>query len=194
MTQIVAIENTATSFLAAVLFYLNSVTIMKLKVGQVLKAQGIRGELKLSCFLDSPQMLVGIKKLYLGNNPHSVVKIRTDGTFVFVQLENIADRNVAETYRGWDVFCEKSDVHLQNDRFFVQDIIGCRVVLDNGVTVGEVTDVLQYGAADVYVCQGEKCEISFPALKDLLLSVSIEDKKILLDAKRFEEVSVTDED
>lgn len=158
-----------------------------------MKAQGIKGELKISCFLDSPKMLVGIKKLYLGNNVHSVVKIRTDGTFVFALLDGISDRNVAETYRGWDVFCEKSDVHLQNDRFFVQDVIGCRVVLDDGNTVGEVTDVLQYGAADVYVCNGENCEISFPALKDLLVSVSIEEKKIVLNAKRFAEVSVTDE-
>ncbi len=167
---------------------------MKLKVGQVLKAQGIKGELKISCFLDSPQMLVGIKKLYLGNNVHSVVKIRHDGTFVFALLDGISDRNVAETYRGWDVFCEKCDVHLQNDRFFVQDIIGCRVVLDDGTTVGEVTDVLQYGAADVYVCKGEKCEISFPVLKDLLVSVRVEEKKIVLNAKRFSEVSVSDED
>lgn len=166
---------------------------MKLKVGQVLKAQGIKGELKVSCLLDDPKMLLHVKQLYLCNNLHQVAKIRSDGTFFFVQFDDISDRNSAETYRGWDVFCEKSALQLQRDRYFVEDIIGCRVVLNDGKTVGEVVDVLQYGAADVYVCSSPKGETSFPVLKDLLISVSTEEKKIVLDSKRFGEVSVTDE-
>lgn len=166
---------------------------MKLKVGVVLKAQGIKGELKTSCLLDDPKMLLRAKKLYLGANAHEVQKIRTDGTFLFVAFSDVTDRNTAETYRSWDVFCDKEDVKLQNDRYFVQDIIGCRVVLDDGTTVGEIVDVLQYGAADVYVCKAQGCEVSFPALLDLLLSVDVDEKKIVLNAKRFAEVSVTNE-
>ncbi len=167
---------------------------MNIKVGKVLKAQGIKGELKLSCLLDSPKMLMQVKQLYLSNNLHNVSKIRSDGTFVFVQFSDILDRNTAELYRGWDVYCEKSLLQLPNGSYFVDDVIGCRVVLNDGNDVGEVVDILQYGAADVYVCKGKMGEVSFPALKDLLISVDVDEKKIVLDKNRFEEVYVVNED
>lgn len=168
---------------------------MKLKVGQVVKAQGIKGEMKVVCFLDSANLLKDVKEIYLQSNLHKVSKLRADGAFFYLLLEDVSDRNAAESFRGWEVFCNKTDVRLEQGRFFVEDVLGCRVVLDDGTAVGEVTEVLQYGAADVYVCKNAVGgEVSFPALKDLLVSVDTDLKKIVLSAKRFGEVSVTNED
>ena len=166
---------------------------MKLIVGRILKAQGIKGEMKVSCLLDSAEMLKNIKQLYIGNSAHAVQKIRADGSFFYVSLTDVTDRNTAENYRGWDVYCEKEDVDLPKDRYFVSDILGCKVTLSDGTQVGEVIDVLQYGAADVYVVKGEAGEISFPMLKDLIVSVNVHTKSIVLNAQRFKEVSVLNE-
>lgn len=163
---------------------------MKLKVGRVLKAHGIKGEIKAICLLDDPSMLQDVKQLYLNNNLHKVESFRADGNFFFVRFCDVSDRNAAENFRDWDIFCDKDAVTLPSDRYFVDDIVGCRVTLDDGRYVGEVCSVLQYGAADVYVCKSEKGEVSFPVLKDLVLSVDVETKQIKLYAKRFSEVAL----
>ena len=158
-----------------------------------MKAQGIKGELKISCLLDNAEMLKNIKQLYIGNSVHSVQKIRADGSFFYASLTDVTDRNTAENYRGWDVYCEKEDVSLPKDRFFISDVLGCKVTLSDGTQVGEVVDILQYGAADVYVVKGTEGEISFPMLKDLIVSINVETKSIVLVAERFKEVSVINE-
>ena len=159
-----------------------------------MKAQGIKGELKISCLLDDAEMLKNIKQLYVGNNAHTVVKIRADGAFFYASFADITDRNTAENYRGWDVYCDKDAVNLPSDRFFISDILGCRVTLTDGTQVGEVVDVLQYGAADVYVVKGDSGEVSFPMLKEMIVSVNVQTKSIILNAQRFKEVSVYNED
>lgn len=169
---------------------LHCLLFMKLKIGRVLKAQGIKGEIKAICLLDDAAMLQDVKKLYLNNNPHTVESFRAAGNFFYVRFSGISDRNAAENLRGFDIFCDKEIVSLPNDRYFVEDIVGCRVTLDDGRYVGEVCDVLQYGAADVYVCKSEKGEVSFPVLKDLVISVNVQLKQVKLVAKRFAEVAL----
>lgn len=164
--------------------------IMKMEVGKVLKAQGIKGEIKIGCYLDNAKMLCNVKKLRIGVNEYTVTKFRFDGTVCYAMLAEVTDRNAAEAMQNWTVYAEKQDLLLPNDRYFVEDLIGSRVVLDNGVFVGEVADVLQYGAADVFVCKNGEKEVSFPFLNDLVLSVNVESKCITLAQKRFLEVAV----
>ena len=165
---------------------------MKLKVGRVLKAQGIKGEMKAICLLDNASMLQDVKQLYLNDNLHVVASFRASGNFFFVHFCDVMDRNTAETYRDCDIYCYKELLTLPDGRYFVEDILGCGVYLDDGQFVGEVTNVLQYGAADVYVCKSQKGEVSFPVLKDLVLSVNVSTKIIKLSAKRFHEVALDD--
>ena len=163
---------------------------MKLEVGKVLKAQGIKGEIKLACFVDDAAMLKGVKQLYIGSNTYTVEKFRPDGAFCYVQLCGVTDRNAAEALRNWTVYADKETVAVPQDRYFIADLIGCNVVLDDGNKIGVVTNVLQYGAADVFVCSDGEKEISFPFLKDLVVEVSIERKTVVLNGKRFGEVAV----
>ena len=167
---------------------------MKMEVGKVLKAQGIKGEVKISCLLDSPTLLKKIKTMYLGVATYNVEKMRCDDKFCYVLFKEVADRNQAELLRNKSVFVNKEDIVLDEGRYFIEDLVGCNVVLDDGMQIGKVEDVLQYGAADVIVCQGEKCEISFPFLKDLPVSIDVAKGEIVLLAKRFAEVAVYNED
>ena len=163
---------------------------MKLEIGKVLKAQGIKGEVKISCFLDDSAMLRDVKQLYIGSNTYTVEKFRPDGAFCYIQLAGISDRNAAEALRNWTVYADKESVTVPQDRYFIADLVGCNVVLDDGVKVGVVKEVLQYGSADVFVCTNGEKEISFPFLKDLVVEVNIERKIVLLFSKRFSEVAV----
>ncbi|MBR2974515.1 MAG: 16S rRNA processing protein RimM, partial [Clostridia bacterium] len=153
---------------------------MKIEVGKVLKAQGIKGELKLSCFLDDPKMLVGIKKLYLGIQLHYVQSVRVGGQFCYVLFKDISGRNLAETYQNKPVFADKEDVKLADGRYYVEDLLGCEVVLDDQTTVGKVIDIEQYGSADVYTTKQANVVTSFPFLKDMIVSIDVAAKKIVL--------------
>ena len=163
---------------------------MKIEIGKVLKAQGIKGEVKLACYVDDASMLKAVKQLYIGSKTYTVTHFRADGAFCYVLLSGISDRNAAEALRNWTVFADKETVELQRDRYFIDDLVGCTVTLDGGAAVGTVKEILQNGAADVFVCEGEKGEVLFPFLKDLILSVNVETKQITLDSKRFREVAV----
>ena len=164
-------------------------TDMKIEIGKITKAQGIKGEVKLLCYVDDAKMLKELKAVYIGQNSHKVLKCRPDGHFCYLLLEGISDRNTAESLREWVVYAEKDSLTLDEGRYFIEDLLGCNVILTNGNKVGKVVDILQYGSADVYVCEGEK-NVSFPFLKDLVVSVDIQRQIITLDENRFEEVCV----
>ena len=166
------------------------VQTMKLEVGKVLKAQGIKGEIKISCFLDDSSMLKDVKQLYIGTNTYTVEKFRPDGAFCYVLLGGITDRNAAEALRNWTVCADKECVTVPQGRYFIADLIGCNVVLDDGAKIGVVKEILQYGSADVFVCTYGEKEISFPFLNDLIVEISIQRKTVSLNSKRFGEVAV----
>ena len=163
---------------------------MRIEIGKVLKAQGVKGEIKISCYLDNPSMLKSVKQLYIGSNIYAVQKIRCDSAFGYVLLDGIADRNAAEGLRNWSVYADKESLSVPSNRYFIDDLVGCKVLLDDGRTVGVVKEILQYGAADVFVCADGDKEVSFPFLNDLMLDVSIERKTVVVKKERFGEVAV----
>ena len=163
---------------------------MKLEIGKILKAQGIKGEVKISCFLDDSAMLKGVKHLYIGSSAYTVEKFRPDGAFCYVQLGGVTDRNAAEALRNWSVYADKEYISVPQDRYFIADLIDCIILLDDGSRIGVVKDVLQYGAADVFVCSDGNKEVSFPFLKDLIVDVNVDSKTIVLEKNRFSEVAV----
>lgn len=163
---------------------------MKIEVGKVLKAQGIKGELKLACYVDDSSMLKTVKQVYIGTKSYAVNHLRCDGAFCYMLLEGVNDRNGAELLRNWTVYADKESVDLPKNRYFIDDLIGCKVITNDGAVVGKVANLLQYGAADVFVCNGDKGDVSFPFLNDVVLSVNVDSKIITVDVKRFGEVAV----
>ncbi len=160
---------------------------MKIEIGKVLKAQGIKGEIKIYCSSDDSSMLKSVKSIYLDSKEYTIDKLRTDGKFAYIHLAGVCDRNAAEMLRDEVVFANKDDLYLASGRYFIDDLIGCEVSTDSGKLLGKIQDVLQYGAADVIVCSGEK-DCSFPFLKDVVVSVDTQRLKMVVDSTRFEQV------
>jgi 16S rRNA processing protein RimM len=113
------------------------------------------------------------------------------GGTVFLTLSGITDRNVAETFRGKFLRVTRENaLPLEEGRYFIVDIIDCVVKTDEGVTVGKVTDVFS-ARTDVFTLACEDGRVMrFPFLKDLVCSVDIENKLIIVKDKRLKEVSV----
>lgn len=166
-------------------------------VGEVVKPQGIKGEIKVKPFSDDLDNLSGQDELYLNGKRYGVKAARADKGMIFYALEGV-DRNIAEQLRGAKVEVdEECAAELEDGEYYIKDLIGCEVFAGS-VSVGKVTDIDSYGAADVYTVidnsalpDGGKAKVvRFPFLRRIIVSVDIKLKKIVLDAQGFEEVSV----
>ena len=164
----------------------------KFYVGKIVKAQGIRGEVKVKGDASVVPLLKKLKTLYIGDKAASVVSFRPDGDCAFILFSGIADRNHAETLVELDVYADYADVTLGADDYFVKDVVGCEVRLNSGEVIGKVTDILQNGrSADVFVVEsGDGREIMFPFVSGIVTELNVRGKTITLDEKRFGETAV----
>jgi len=159
-------------------------------VGLIRKPHGVRGAVKVGPLTDDVARFKQLKVVYIDNNKYNVEKAQINGDEVILTFKEVTSCDMAEDLRNKEIFVEKKDaVKLEEGRYFVVDIIGCEVEVD-GKAIGKITEVLQHGAADVYVIKSKETECMVPALKKLLLQVDVDNKKIIFDKEVFEQVAV----
>ena len=163
----------------------------KITVGQVIKAFGIKGEVKVKPYTDDVMRFKKLRIVYIGETPYKIIACRIAEGFVYLSFIGVNDRNDAEKMVGSMLEIDRINaVELEEGSYFIADMVGCKVVLSDGKVIGKLTDVAQYGAADVItVVDGEKV-CRFPFIKKLNSIVDVENKIMTLDAKVFSEVSV----
>jgi 16S rRNA processing protein RimM len=140
-------------------------------VAQVMGAHGIRGELKCRIVTDFPSRRFRRNNTVLiDGESHAIQAARVQGSTVLLKLADVADRDAAETFRNKDVLIRTADaVALPRGQFYWHQVIGLRVEdATSGEALGEVTDILETGANDVYVVRGARGEILIPAIKDVI--------------------------
>lgn len=167
----------------------------KIFVGSVVKAQGIKGEVKINCGGDDAGLFSDVKSLEVDGTTYEIVKLRQDRGCVVVLLKGIDTRNQAELLVGAKVFADKSQLKLLQGHNLIDDLVGCKLVFsDNGEQIGELREVLQLNrAADVLVINRNGKEILLPYLKDVCTKINIAAGKIECDRTRFNQVVCTDE-
>lgn len=165
----------------------------RLTIGNIAKPQGVRGEVKISPLTDDVNRFSRLKKVYVADKAYDVQSSKVLPNGVFIKLSGVDDRNAAELLRGNDVQVDREDaVKLPKDRYFIVDVIGCEVYTDD-TRIGKLVDVLQYGAADVYVLSTAKGRAMIPAIDRILKTVDVDNKKIILDTEAFDDLAVYEE-
>ena len=135
----------------------------QLIVGEVLKPQGIRGELKIRPFTDSAEDFRAFRRVFLDGEEYKVLSVRIGDGAVFLGLRGVPDRNAAELLRGKQVVVPRADApQPEEGRYYIVDLLGSRVVTDGGEEIGTLVDVRQ-AAADVYSVERSGKEILCPA-------------------------------
>ena len=159
-------------------------------IGKIVKPQGIKGELKVLPMLDSAETFCSLKRIFVDGEELKILSARVaDG--VYLALKGIADRNAAETYRNKFVSAMREDIDLPEGRWFVSDVLGCGVFLDDGSSLGIVTDITTRGGTDVYTVSSPNGKtVAFPLLKTLIVSVDIAARKMILKADKLAEVAL----
>jgi len=166
-----------------------------LMIGEVLKPQGISGELKVRPITYDVARFEGLAKAYIKRgNEYAPVALRVNRinrNAIYLTIEGVNDRDGAERLRGAPIYVGREDsVKLPEDAEFICDLIGVVAADDEGRLIGEMVDVMQPGAGDVYVFRGPLGEVLVPALKSVVLAVDVVKKTMLLSAKRMNEVAV----
>ena len=163
----------------------------KIEIGQIVKAQGLSGEVKVKPFTDA-EVFDSLKYVFLGEekDKRNILKSVFRMGFAFITIEGIDDRTKAEAIRGKEVSILREDMNLPEDELIIDDLISMKVFLSNGENVGDIIQVEQYGSADILTINGKFGKWQVPYIKDLVESVDKDNKVMVLNAKRFEEVKV----
>lgn len=168
------------------------------EIGRIVKPQGVHGEVKLETYTDDTQRFYDLDFVYLkqgsGFEKIPVQKARVDRNAAYLKLEGIEDRNKAEEMRGQYVYIDRDNAApLAEGAFYIRDLMGLEVKKDDGEVLGTLTDILQTGAADIYVVSlKEKGTCMFPSVPGLFIKRDIKEGLMVVDATRLEEVAVYD--
>jgi len=146
-----------------------------LKVGKIVNTHGVRGEVKILPWADSPDFLAEFERVYIDGEPVNVTKARVHKNSVIAAFDGVTDIDGAERLRDKTVYIDRGDVALEEGRHFIADLIGLRAVdADTGKELGHVADVLPRPAHDVYVIQGER-EILIPAVPEFVDEINVDE-------------------
>lgn len=148
-----------------------------LEIGQIVNTHGLKGEMRVDPWCDSPEFLCGFKSFYLKNG--DVLKIkqsRPHKNIAIIKADGIDTIEQADAMRKTVLYIDRNDVQLEDGAFFIQDILDCDVVdTDTKQCYGKVTDVIKTGANDVYQITDENGkDYLIPVIDDVIISSDTE--------------------
>ena len=162
-------------------------------VGKIVKAQGIKGEVKVKPITKSISRFKKLNYVLIDNNKYSIsgARIGVDG-FVYLMFVEVSTRNDAEMLKDKELYIHKEDrVTLEKDEYFIDDLMHSSLFDENNNELGEIINIENYGSADIItVACGFGDSFSFPLLKDLIISFDENEKKVVIDKNKLEEIKV----
>lgn len=153
-----------------------------LQVGVISSTHGIRGEVKVFPTTDDAMRFKQLKHVILDTGkeqrPLEVQGVKFFKQFVILKFKGIDNINDIEKYKGRPLLVTREDaVELEEDEYFIADMIGISVVTEDGAQFGRLKDVMETGANDVYIVDTkEHGEVLIPAIKECILDVNLEEQ------------------
>lgn len=163
-------------------------------IGKIVKPQGLFGELKIKLFDTEPEAFLALKTLRIEGEEkqRNIVSISVRQNFLYAKLSGIDSIEKASLLREKLVYA--SDEELREgvglDEILVDDILGFDVFLSNKKNIGKLVDVQNFGSADVYFVKNDKNNILFSNVPGVIAEIDVASKRIIVDKKRFDEVSL----
>lgn len=151
-----------------------------LHCAKIVNTHGVMGEMKAICLADSPAFFKKIKTVYVDNKPYSLKGVKEHKGNLLIRFEEIDNMTKAEALKGKDVFVKREEApKLPKGRYYIVDLIGLKVLKDDGSEIGEITDVFATGSNDVYEVLGKK-KYYIPVIDDVVKEIDIEGGKVII--------------
>ncbi len=155
------------------------------RVGVIANTHGVQGEVKVFPTTEDPKRFDWLKEVLLNAGeekiPLKIQKVRYFKNLVIVKFKGIDNINDIEKYKGMDLYVTRENaIPLEEDEYYIADIIGSEVNTEDGKFFGVLKDVLETGANLVYVVEQEGKEVLLPAIPDCVKDIDTEEKKIVV--------------
>lgn len=155
-----------------------------LETGKIVGTHGVRGMVRIQPWCDTAEFLCGFKKLYLdleGTEHINITSAKPHGNIVIASIKGIDTIEKAETFRNKIVYIDRNDVVLEEERYFIDDIIGCTVFdADSDKILGVISDVSATGANDVWHIKNGEKEYLIPCIDEVVISVDIDSDRVVI--------------
>ena len=150
-----------------------------LECGKIINTHGVKGDVKIDPWCDSPDILASFACVYLKKEGNFVSKrierAYVHKRFVIAHLEGINDIDMAEALRETVIYAAREDFELDDGEFFIADLIGLPVIdADSGKLYGKISEVFNNGATDIYTVSTDSGERMIPAVDEFVVSIDLE--------------------
>ncbi len=151
-----------------------------IELGKITAPVGIKGELRVFPYTDEQTRFSAVNKLLAGGREYAVESVRYQKDMVVLKLKGVDDRNAAEALRNQLLAISRDDIwDNPEDTYFVKDLVGMKVVSEDGKPIGTLSNVLENPANDLYEISPEdtsKPAFLVPAVKEFILDVDLENR------------------
>lgn len=151
-----------------------------LKVGVITTTHGVRGEVKVYPTTDEPERFLELDYVLLDTGRElrklEIKNVKFFKNLVILKFKGVDNINDIDKYKGRDLWIPREEgQELEEDEYYIADLLGMSVVLENGQEFGTLKDVMETGANDVYIIDSaEHGEVLLPAIKECILDVDLE--------------------
>lgn len=160
-----------------------------IEIAKIVKPQGIKGEVKAQPFTNVVKIFDFLTECLVGNKVMHLQHISFRQGFLYIKFAEIVDRNDAENYRNQSILVEKSLLEevKDEDDFLVDDLIGMVLYDEKGNLVGQIIDILNYGASDIVVLEKEGRQVEVPYIDEVFMA---ENGKLIVNSEKLLEVMI----
>ena len=157
-----------------------------IEAGEIVTTHGVRGEVKVLCWLDDPEMLCEFDRCRIAGKEYAMEQVRVQKTCNLIKLQGVDTMEAAQAMRGKKIELYREDI--DDEVIFASELMGMEVYAD-GKRIGKIVDVLDYPGNSVYVVKGAY-EYMIPAVKQFILSTDMEKNEMqvrLIEGMRTDE-------
>ena len=151
----------------------------KIQIGKIVNAVALKGEVKVYNYSDEGRFDM-LENILVEDIEYKIEKVRYQGNMVILKLKGVNDRNAAEALKNQYIYIWESDLpELDEDTYYIRDLIGMTIIDDNGTTIGLLCDVIQGTAQDLYEIKLKNGKLGYiPAVAEFVKDIDL-DKNII---------------
>jgi 16S rRNA processing protein RimM len=157
-----------------------------LELGQIVNVKGLKGEVKVNSFAETPERFETLKEVFLKSKQnmqkYEIEKVGYAKNQVVLKFKNIDTVEEAEKLRNSYILINRNDLEdLPEGVYYIADLIGLKVYTETGEYLGIVDDIFQTGSNDVYVVKNDLGQSKLlPGIDKVIKEINLPESKIIV--------------
>ena len=150
-----------------------------IEAGVITNTHGIRGEVKIEVWLDSPEFFKKFERILIKGKEYKILSSYIQKGLIIAKLDSITNIDEAIPLKGSTVYIYKADAKLKDGAFFLCEVIGADVFDESGDKIGVLKEIYESPAAPIFIVSGAEDHM-IPAIPEFIMSTDVENKKIIV--------------